>query len=192
MTDQAPTEGRALRADAQRNRQRVLDVAAEAFATDGLGVPVHEIARRAGVGTGTVSRHFPAKDDLFRAIVLDRVARIVARARDLARAEDAGAAFFEYFAYMVEQGAVNRGLAEAFAGAGYDMESAAADAGYDLRGALADLLDRAQRAGAVDPDLDDADVKALIVGCLARERQPPDPAARRRVIAVVRAGMRRH
>ena len=57
---------RPLRADARRNRQRVLEVAFAVFAAEGLAVPVHEIARRAGVGTGTVSRHSPTKEALFR------------------------------------------------------------------------------------------------------------------------------
>src|SRR5882724_8980099 len=108
MTDQpqaAPARsaetagGRPLRADAQRNRQQVLEVAAAAFTAEGLGVSVHEIARRAGVGTGTVSRHFPTKETLFQAIVLDRIERCVATAETLARTHEPGPAFFAYFAF---------------------------------------------------------------------------------------------
>ena len=62
-----------LRADAARNRARVLKVAYETFAAEGLGVPIDEIARRAGVGAGTVYRHFPTKEDLYRAVVDDRL-----------------------------------------------------------------------------------------------------------------------
>src|SRR4029450_9252658 len=64
---------RPLCADARRNRARVLEAAVAVFATEGLSVPVHEIARRAGVGTGTVSRHFPTKHALFQAIVTSRI-----------------------------------------------------------------------------------------------------------------------
>ena len=63
---------RPLRADAARNRARVLEVAYDTFAAEGLSVPIDEIARRAGVGAGTVYRHFPTKDDLYRAVVEDR------------------------------------------------------------------------------------------------------------------------
>jgi len=59
---------RPLRADAARNRARVLEVAYDTFAAEGLSVPIDEIARRAGVGAGTVYRHFPTKDDLFLAV----------------------------------------------------------------------------------------------------------------------------
>ncbi len=81
---------RHLRADARRNRERVLETAFNAFATEGLSVSVHEIARRAGVGTGTVSRHFPTKEALFEAVFVSRVERLVAMAGQLSEAEDAG------------------------------------------------------------------------------------------------------
>jgi AcrR family transcriptional regulator len=144
------------------------------FATDGLSVPVHEIARRAGVGTGTVSRHFPTKQALFAAILLGRMEQLTGQADALAQGEDPGAAFFVFFATLVHAGAANRGLAEALAGAGYDLDAAAA---------------RAQRAGAVRDDVDYADVKALLAGCLAREGGSDD-AALDRVIAVVCEGLR--
>jgi AcrR family transcriptional regulator len=180
-----PTGG--LRADARRNRARVLEVAAGIFATEGLSVPVHEIARRAGVGTGTVSRHFPAKEDLFAAILLDRMAQLTDTADALAGTHDPGPAFFTFFAAVVREGAANRGLAEALAGAGYDLDSAAVRAGYDVTGRLRDLLARAQQAGAVRPEIDDADVKALLAGCLARGG---DGATLDRVVTVVCDGLR--
>jgi AcrR family transcriptional regulator len=183
-----PVVGAPRRADARRNRAQVLEVAIDAFASEGLSVPVHEIARRAGVGTGTVSRHFPTKEALFQAIVSSIAQRLVERARQLAATEDPGAAFFEFFTAMVEEGATNRGLADAFAGAGFDLEAAASRAEHDVMGALRDLLDHAQRAGAVRADVDVADVKALMVGCLARERPTAD--ARARMIAVVCEGLR--
>jgi AcrR family transcriptional regulator len=177
----------ALRADARRNRARVLEVAAEIFATEGLSVPVHEIARRAGVGTGTVSRHFPAKEDLFAAILLGRMEQLTAEADALASSRDPGPAFFAFFAAVVREGAANRGLAEALAGAGYDLDRAAIRAGYDVTGRLRDLLARAQRAGAVRPEINDADVKALLAGCLARDG---DGAALDRMVVVVCDGLR--
>jgi AcrR family transcriptional regulator len=178
-----------VRVDAERNRRLVLEAAIEAFATEGLAVPVAEIARRAGVGTGTVSRHFPTKESLYEAIVLERVREIVEHARHLSATRDSGPAFFDFFAYMVEQGAASRGLAEALGGGGFDIEAAASRAEHDLDGVERLLLTRAQRAGAVTADVTTLDVKALIVGCLARERQPPDPTARRRMVAISCKGL---
>ena len=68
---------RPMRADAARNRARVLEVAYETFAAEGVAVPIDEIARRAGVGAGTVYRHFPTKEALFQAVFEDRVRHIV-------------------------------------------------------------------------------------------------------------------
>ena len=82
----AEGEGRPLRADAARNREKVLRAAREAFAESGYGVPLDEIAARAGVGPGTVYRHFPAKEALFEAVVTARITDLVSDAR--ARAEN--------------------------------------------------------------------------------------------------------
>jgi AcrR family transcriptional regulator len=183
----ADRTGRPLRADARRNRDQVLRVAAEVFATEGLAVPVHEIARRAGVGTGTVSRHFPTKEQLYAAILLDRIEALTHQADALAGAGDPGAAFFEFFAALVREGTAHRGLAQALAGAGYDVEAAAAQAGYDVAGKLRDLLTRAQQAGAVRADVDYPDVKALMTGCLARGGTPD---ALEPMLAVVHQGLR--
>src|SRR6266568_3752427 len=85
-----------MRADAERNRALILDAAIAAFAEDGLGVPVQEVAKRAGVGTGTVSRHFPTKEALFEAIVASRVGRIVDQIEALAELPDQQDAFVRF------------------------------------------------------------------------------------------------
>src|SRR4029079_11647392 len=92
---------RPLRADAARNRARVLQVAYDTFASDGLAVPIDEIARRAGVGGGTVYRHFPTKEALFVAVVDDRLRWIIGSARDLLVAEGPGEALFAFLRQMV-------------------------------------------------------------------------------------------
>ena len=157
-----------MRADAERNRARILEVAFAAFAADGLGVSVHEIARRASVGTGTVSRHFPTKNALIEAIIVDRAGSLMDLGRALREkhAADPAAAFFGFITTLVAEMAVDRGLADALAGAGIDLEATVAGSGYDVTGMLGDLLARAQRAGAIRPDASLADVKALMSGCL--------------------------
>jgi AcrR family transcriptional regulator len=182
---------RGQRADARRNRARVLQVAAEVFAAEGLSVPVHEIARRAGVGTGTVSRHFPAKKDLLAAILLDRIGQLTARADELASTCAPGPAFFTFFATLIRDAAAHRALAEALAGAGYDVEAYAASAGHDLPGRLAAMLGRAQQAGAIRADVTYADIKSLMAGCLARSADGADGPGLDRVISVVCAGLSR-
>jgi AcrR family transcriptional regulator len=178
-----PDSTRPMRADARRNRARVLDAALTAFAREGLSVPVQEIARRAGVGTGTVSRHFPTKESLFAAVLQSRVDFLVSQAKELESWPDAGAAFFRFFELIIDEGAANLGLAEAMSGAGLDLSTF----NDEIFTAERALLGRAQAAGAVRADLDHADVKAMITGCLTRA---DDPAARARLIAVMCAGMR--
>lgn len=182
---------RPLRADARRNRDRILQVAFETFAAEGLAVPVHEIARRAGVGTGTVSRHFPTKESLFEAIILSRVGRLTEQAARLASSDDPGAAFFEFFDMLIAEGMADLGMADALAGECYDLESVVKSRGIDLMGAISDLLVRAQQAGAVRADADAADVKALLVACLARTPPGTDPAARDRMAAIAAQGLRK-
>ena len=170
-----------MRADARRNRARILEIAFAAFAAEGLGVSVHEIARRAGVGTGTVSRHFPTKNALIEAIIVDRAGSLMdlGRALSEAHADDPAAAFFAFFTTLVQEMAVDRGLADALAGAGIDLEATVAGSGYDVTGMLGGLLARAQHAGAIRPDASLADVKALMSGCLYDDptfAPPPPPA----------------
>jgi AcrR family transcriptional regulator len=184
------TPAKAMRADAQRNRAQVLRTAAEVFATDGLSVPVHEIARRAGVGTGTVSRHFPAKEDLFAAVLLDRMRQLTDHADALTETLDPAAAFFTMLTKLIHEGAAHRGLADALVGAGFDIETAAAQAGCDVSGRVRDMLTRAQQAGAVRADITFADIKALTAGCLARVTASADDVALDRMISVVCAGLR--
>jgi AcrR family transcriptional regulator len=187
---QAHTAGRELRADARRNRQQILQTAFAAFAGEGLSVSVHEIARRAGVGTGTVSRHFPTKESLFAAVFVSRVEWLVDLAMELSEAEDAADAVFDFFGALVTEGAANRGLADALIGAGFDIKAATSGPERDVATALGRLLTRAQQAGAVRPDVDAADLIALTAGCLARQPDPASPEARERLVSVVCAGLR--
>ena len=180
---------RPLRADAARNRARVLEVAYETFAAEGLSVPIDEIARRAGVGAGTVYRHFPTKEDLFRAVVEDRIRSIVDEARALLDTEDAGDALFTFLRSMVLQwGATDRGLAEALAGFEIDIKTALPEAEDDFLSVLGALLRAAQKARAVRPDLDVADVKAIMVGLQAMQSYSDDAA--QRLVDVVLDGLR--
>jgi AcrR family transcriptional regulator len=156
---------RPLRADAARNRARVLEVAFETFATEGLSVPIDEIARRAGVGAGTVYRHFPAKEDLFRAVIVDRLDRIVAEGHALLEAGEPGEALFTFLRRMVLEWGTNRGLADALAGLDVDLS----EIEEAFLAILRRLLRAAQKAGTARPDVGVAEVKALMVGCHAMQ-----------------------
>ncbi len=180
---------RPLRADAARNRARVLEVAYDTFASEGLGVPIDEIARRAGVGAGTVYRHFPTKDDLYRAVVEDRIQRVVNEGRALVDGQAPGEALFVFLRSIVLQwGATDQGLADALAGSGIDVETAMPETENAFLDLLDGLLKRAQSAGTVRADVNVRDVKAILVGCLAIQEANPDAAER--LTEVVLDGLR--
>jgi AcrR family transcriptional regulator len=184
---------RPLRADAARNRARVLAAAEEAFAADGLAVPLDEIARRAGVGAGTVYRHFPTKEALFEAVILDRLRRFVDAAKDLASAEDPGAAFFEFLHKLVVGASRSKAFVDALANASLTTADLIIAAKRDLGAAGGVLLERAQRAGAVRDDVRIADVMMLFSGTTLAMQQPGvDESLRERVFSVIRDGLRTH
>jgi AcrR family transcriptional regulator len=177
-----------LRADAARNRARVLAVAYETMAAEGLSVPIDEIARRAGVGAGTVYRHFPTKESLFGAVVQDRLQQMVTSGRALLESEEPGEALFSFIKALVMEGATDMSLAQAMAGYGIDVNVVAPEAEKEFLGLLGDLLAAAQRAGTAREEVTVPEAKALIVGAQAMQGYNPDVAER--VTDIVLEGLR--
>jgi AcrR family transcriptional regulator len=186
----SPVE-RPLRADARRNRARVLAAAEEVFGAQGTGASTEEIARRAGVGIGTVFRHFPTKEALLEAVFLGRLRRLADEAHGLAGADDPGAAFLDFFHRVVDHAATKNAFADALAEAGVDVMHTSSQVGQDLQRALAVLLERAQAAGAVRADVGVPELRALLVGASrAVEQAADDPAVRARTVRVMLDGLR--
>ncbi|MEU5638228.1 helix-turn-helix domain-containing protein [Streptomyces milbemycinicus] len=165
------TEGRPLRADARRNRERILRAARDAFATEGIAIPLDEIARRAGVGPGTVHRHFPTKEALFEAVVREHLERLTHEARGALADTTAGPAFFAFLTKMTAEADAKQDLTEAITGAGGRMSAETEGLAADLRELFDALLTRAQAVGAVRKDVDAADVQAVVVGALVAGRR---------------------
>ena len=181
---------RPLRADAARNRARVLETAYETFAAEGLSVPIDEIARRAGLGVGTLYRHFPTKEALFAAIVVTRMEDVVVAARSLLNADAPGEAFFGFLAQLTEGWAAKKDLVDALASAGAGISSGLAETGTRLRGDIGHLLARAQRGGAIRDDIGIADLMALVAGVLfALQTRSAELADPRRAVAVLSDGL---
>lgn len=181
---------RPLRADALRNRARVLEAAESVFAAEGIDVPVDVIAEKAGVGVGTLYRHFPSKEKLFEAILVGRIAAVAADARARMESDDPGAAFFGFLEDLVEESASKRDLIEALLGAGVEIEEAVAQPKQSLERAVGELLKVAQRAGAVRPDVTSAVVLSLVSAtCMAVDR-PHEPATPGEILTVVCDGLR--
>jgi AcrR family transcriptional regulator len=183
-------EERHLRADAERNRRRLLEAAKAVFCERGLDVGVGEIADRAGVGRGTLFRNFPSKEDLIAAIVVERMAEGVACARELLDAPDPGEALFAFIDEIVGRQQLDRALFDALADtflANDDIRAAHAE----VVGALDQLLVRAQSAGAVRADVGALDVLMMVKGvCQAASAFAQiDPEIGGRHLDLVRAAL---
>jgi AcrR family transcriptional regulator len=170
---------RDLRADARRNRERVLRTARQLFAEEGLGVSLDEIARRAGVGPGTVHRHFPAKEALYLAVVTDQLEQLVAEAEALTATDDP-AALFTQLARMMAMGAENAAVKSALMAAEFDLRSAAPDVAAELTRRVGELLDRARAGGVVRQDVTVDEVMALVAGAFAAIRHANAETSRER------------
>lgn len=181
-----PASGRPLRADARRNREKVLAAAREAFAAAGYDVPLDEIAARAGVGPGTVYRHFPSKESLFEAVIAARVRDLADDARERAAASDPGEAFFGFLGRIGQEAAAKRDMPDTL-----DVPGPLRD---EVFTALDTLLRRAQEAGAVRADVLTPDLLILLKGLMRSAQDTPDGHAgeeqRQRLYGVVTAGLR--
>ena len=141
-----------LRADAQRNRARLLEVAQSAFASRGTEASLDDIARRAGVGVGTLYRHFPTRDDLVESLIHSEVVRLVELSRELASSSDPLAALRTWLRAFVRHAMAFRGLAEALVAAA-GAENRLGAACHDTEDAGRAVFDRAQSLGVVRPDV---------------------------------------
>ncbi|WP_194912931.1 TetR/AcrR family transcriptional regulator [Catenulispora rubra] len=184
-----PEASRPLRADAARNRALLLTAAADEFAEHGLEASVADIARRAGVGKGTVFRHFPTKDDLIAAIVLDRVEDLRAVGERLLTAEDPGAALLEF---LIAAGHQRQQRDLSFLMAAGELKPEVKQAQAALFQAIEDLVARARAAGAVRPDVTGTDVFLLMCAPNYVSGYVPDapPDLWRRYLAIIFDGLR--
>jgi AcrR family transcriptional regulator len=187
----ASASPRPLRADAERNRRRILDAAREVFAARGAEASVDEIARAAGVGVGTLYRRFPTKETLLEAVIRDRLEHLAERLGEVQGIEDPWAAMAA--AMDVLAGLLGRDRAL------YDLlqsqPSLRAGISADrrrVRAALRPVLERAQAAGVVRTDVvaDDLPALAAIAARLPAWRLERQPGLWRRYLGVVLDGLR--
>jgi AcrR family transcriptional regulator len=184
-------QARPLRADARRNRDRVLEAARAAFAAEGSNASLDEIARRAGVGAGTVYRHFATKEALFEAVVLDRIGELIEEAHARAEDPDPGRAFSSFVELLAREGALKRDLVETLGSDGIHLQIGEAPIVQALIDALGELLSRAQRAGAVRSDVSVNDVMALLTGAAyAICHSRADDEQTHRLLAIMYDGLR--
>jgi AcrR family transcriptional regulator len=160
MAATTKTDRPALRADARRNREAVLAAARERLAKDGLEGPIEDIARTAGVGVGTVYRHFPCKGDLIAALVRDRFERIAERAAEALAQDDPWEAFCGLMRFSAELQVRDRALSQVLAQQPGLGQREAEETG--LADLTAQLIANAQKAGGMRGDAVVGDVRTMI------------------------------
>lgn len=183
-----PGGGRAQRVDAQANRGRILDVAEDVFGKGGESASTEEVARLAGVGIGTVFRHFPTKAALLEAVLVRRFDRLREQAEALLDAGNPGEAFLGLFGYLVAHAAPKIAITEALLDAGGDRDGDARRASDGLHQTVGMLFQRAQQVGAVRDDVELPEVYALLVGT-SRAAARLDEKARARLLVIVSDGL---
>lgn len=183
------TQPRPLRADAARNRRLLLAAAADEFAERGLDASVADIARRAGIGKGTVFRHFATKDDLLAAIVVDRIQALNDVGERLLDAADPGGALLEFLTAAAHQ-RQQRDLS--FLQEAGDLSDEVTRLRTRMFHTVHRLVDRAREHGAIRADVTGADVILLMCAPNHVVSYVPDapPDLWRRYLAIIFDGLR--
>jgi AcrR family transcriptional regulator len=182
---------RPMRADAQRNYAKLLEAASAAFVSRGADdVSLEEIARRAGVGIGTLYRHFPTRQALLEAVYLDQVESLSARAVELLGSAPPGDALADWLRALVKFSSTKRSMVSALlATLGTDSELLSACT-TQIRGSAESLLARAKEAGVVRPDADAGDVIRLVHAVNIATERSADPGQADRMLALILDGLR--
>lgn len=177
-----------MRADARRSRARLIEAATAAFAANGADAPLDDIARRAGVGIGTLYRHFPTRIDLQAAVFRSQVTNVCSQAEELITAgapEQAFAAWLRVLAaYLVTKRGLSRAVMESL---GKDSELVSS-CFMTMRETVDRLLAAAQEAGVLRPDLTATDVLRLVHGVAITTEQAPEETDR--LLSLILDGMR--
>ncbi|MFI5754383.1 TetR/AcrR family transcriptional regulator [Streptomyces sp. NPDC051569] len=186
-----PQPPRPMRADARRNYVRLLAEARAGFAEHGTDASLEDVARRAGVGIGTLYRHFPNRHALMNAVFQEALASLLEQSRELASAEQPCAALVEWLRAIITHAGEYRGLAQALMSASHDTSSALSRCSVPMREAGGKLLVRAREAGHVRPGVSIDDLLQLTNAiALAAEQTPDDPDLADRLLTLTLTGLK--
>jgi AcrR family transcriptional regulator len=182
---------RALRADARRNLTRILEAARDVFGEEGIEASVADVAERAGVGTATIFRRFPTKEDLLAAVVEQRLDEIAAVARDALAGRDPWTGLRGLMKSGIESYLQDRGFCESIGTAVFDKPRLH-ELKEEIGAATEELLARAQKAGKVRRDVTGTDISMLFfaVAQAALKLEPAERDAWHRYLDIVLEGLR--
>ncbi|MFN8108756.1 MAG: helix-turn-helix domain-containing protein [Thermoleophilia bacterium] len=184
-------KSRPLRADAARNRAQILDAARRLFTEQGIDAQMDDIAAAAGVGVGTVYRHFQTKEALQEAVLEGLLSPMVDAAREGLDEPDPGEALFAFIRRATLRVEADFALLGAFKEADYDLEATLAPHKRQMMEAVSALTERAQRAGAVRDDISGPEILALLgATCQGARQAAGNDDVRARLVEVVIDGLR--
>jgi Transcriptional regulator len=165
MKEQIPSAEMSLRADAKRNRDKLLQVAQKVFTTNGISVSMNEIARHAEVGVGTVYRHFPTKEKLIEAVMIHHKTRLIEEAERCLQSNEPGKAFFQYIEKVIQEGINNKAITDSLVSSS-QSEVGSSELAREFWNGIENLLVRAQQDGSVRSDVHIEDIQIMLVGIL--------------------------
>ena len=184
-------QARKPRADSARNRQLLIDAAKSGFAEFGLNVSLEEIARRAGVGIGTLYRHFPTREAVVEAVYRREVEQLAEAVPHLLETSPAGEALHKWMHLFVDYIATKRLIAPSLAAAKDRTSSLHASSLELITGAITALVKRAVASGEVRKDIDPSDLLRALVGVSYSNPDVAWEASARRLVDIVMDGLRR-
>ncbi|MDG4882900.1 TetR/AcrR family transcriptional regulator [Mesorhizobium sp. WSM4884] len=179
-----------LRADAQRNRDKLVEVAAQAFASDGVDASLEEIAKRAGVGIGTLYRHFPTREHLVEVVYRREVEGLCQAADELARDHPADVALELWMQRFVDYIATKRGLATSLRLLLSSNSTLFSDTSGRVSGAMRALVEAAAASGKIRVDVDASDVMHALGGIYSAPNTPDWRERSGRLVKLLMDGLR--
>jgi AcrR family transcriptional regulator len=184
--------GRPRRADARRNYGQLVEQARMAFAASGVDASLDEIARRAGVASGTLYRHFPTRLDLIEAVLAEQIAELISLGRELLTADDELGALSTWLRAAVVHALTYRGLAAAVMNSALDRDNRLVSTWHaEMFAVGAALLARGRQSGVVAADADDADVLKMVGAIAWAAQDTADSSAQAdRLLALLMNGLR--
>lgn len=176
------------RADAQRNRERILEVAKQAFTRSGVDISLDDVARQAGIGAGTLYRHFPTRDALLEAVYRSGVEKLAAAEREFAAAMPPVEALRAWMRLFVDYMAAKQIIAPALNTIVGGPSKLFEATGVQIKGAINRLVERAIKSGDIRPDLDPLDLLRALVGVSNVASSPDWEQSAKRLVDILILG----
>jgi AcrR family transcriptional regulator len=187
---QSKSAPRKPRADAQRNRERILEVAKQAFTRSGVGISLDDVGRRAGVGAGTLYRHFPTRDALLEAVYRSEVEKLAAAEKEFAATMTPIEALRAWMLLFVDYIATKQIIAPALNTLVGKPSKLFEATGAQIKAAINALVERAIESGDIRSDLNPMDLLRALIGVSNVASEPDWPQSAKRLVQILIVGSR--